>query len=162
MNDLVLETCNYIYKNPKKSKNRYIKDMSERSIWRGYYVESIIEDYLYAGILKEIERYNPIYESSYITLEVDIEKYIKTYNSRFSDNISLFVLEYIMKNPKRSKNTYENSLVSMKSEFSEEEIIKTIRVLLGRSILRYRMERFNNEIKYQSIYIDFYSLKINI
>lgn len=162
MNDLILETCNYIYKNPKKSKNRYIKDMSERSIWRGSCVKSIIEDYLHIGILKEVEIYNSTYESSYMTLEVDIEGYIKQYSPSFSDDISIFILEYIIKNPRRSENTYKNSLTNMKSEFSEEEIIKTLRILLGKSILRYRMEIFNDDIKYQSLYVDFYSLKIDI
>lgn len=159
MNDILIETCNYIYKNPGLSKYRYIKDMSNRSIWRYTNVEDYVDYLSQTGVLKEYKKYSSLYNKEYSTLEVNIIEYIKLYNTKFNNKAVVDILTYIYKHPKKSCKTYKNDFSNM---FEDNNVNKSYLYyfleLENNNVLRLRSEYFNN-YKYYSLKIDFHQLK---
>lgn len=150
MIDLVFETCKYIYKNPNKSRSRYISEMSKRSLWSYSYkrTEEVVDALIERGVLKEeVER-------GFKVLVVCIKEYMDYYNVGL-DSKKIAALDYILKNPKKSKNTYIRDL----KHIIGEDVANTFFALEGMCILRCIRYTYN-DFTYDSVYIDFYSLKI--
>lgn len=159
MNDILIETCNYIYKNPGLTRHKYRKEMSERSIWRGVNIENEIEYMEDINIIDEKKRYSARYDRNYAVLEINLKEYIKFYNINFNDEIVLDILNYIFEHPKKSQNTYEKDFCTM---FDDKELNKKYTEcflkLKNYGVLRLKTEYFN-ECKYYGLRIDFYQLK---
>lgn len=159
MNDILIETCSYIYKNPGLSRYRYIKEMSSRSIWKHSNVEDKIDYLSQLGILKEYKKYNSRYNKEYIVLEVDIFEYVKFYNIKFNNEIFLNVLAYIFNHPKKSCKTYEKDFSDMFDDKNlNKKYLDCFFKLRNNSVLKLKNEYFN-DYKYDGLRIDFHELK---
>lgn len=154
MNDLVLETCKYIYKNPNKTEYRYIKEMLERSIWRGSDVAYLVSYLKSDGVLVEKNMYN----SPDTVLALSISGFARYYNICYSNKIEFIILDYIINNRKKSKGTIISNLVKIYDDISKLEFYDEFSSLERKGVIRFRYECYNG-IKYLSPYVDLYGFK---
>lgn len=159
MNDILIETCNYIYKNPGFSTKKYIREMSERSIWRGINVEDKIDYMIYLGVLKEVEKYSKVYDKEYTTLEIDLNGFINLYNNDFKNESVICVLKYVQKHLKKSDKTFQKDFTEMIGNDKEyNEYLESFLKLKNYGVLRLKSEYFN-DYKYYGLRIDFAQLR---
>lgn len=159
MNDILIETCNYIYKNPGFSNKKYIKEMSQRSIWKGINMEYEIDYMIYLGILIEVTKYNKMYSVEYDILEVNISGFINWYNKDFNNKTIVDILNYVQKHFKKSEKTLQKDFAEMteNSEISVNYLDKFLE-LRNYGVLRLKSEYYN-DYKYYGLRIDFAQLK---
>lgn len=159
MNDILIETCNYIYKNPGFSNKKYIKEMSQRSIWKGINMEYEIDYMIYLGILIEVTKYNKMYSVEYDILEVNISGFINWYNKDFNNKTIIDILNYVQKHFKKSEKTLQKDFAEMteNSEIGVNYLDKFLE-LRDYGVLRLKSEYYN-DYKYYGLRIDFAQLK---
>lgn len=159
MNDILIETCNYICKNKGLSRNKYIKEMSKRSIWKGVNVENQIDYMVQLGILNEVTKYSNLYKNEYVILEVDIRGFMCLYNNSYKNEFVIYVLEYIQNHSKKSNNTFKNIFSEITSANEGcNNYLNSFLKLKNYGVLRLKTEYFNN-YKYYGLRIDFHQLK---
>ena len=136
MYDIYMEVCSKIINNPNQIKSNYLKIFEKSFDKRGYCLNDIIDYLIELNVLKVTKVINGEYE--FDVLQINLKEFLKFFEFKFQEDIYILILDYILKNPNKSKNTYIKNIEKEYKGFTKEVITNAIDYLLYDCAIYYK------------------------